>query len=65
MKKAMKFLKRYKGKHPDMKIEKKLVSMADANLLVDSANNSYKEKIKKENEKNNLSKSRRSRVKVV
>lgn len=41
MKEAMKFLKTYKGKNADMKIEKKLVSMAGAEDLVTEAHTNY------------------------
>ena len=48
MKKAMKFLKSYKGKNADMIIEKKLVSEYDAETLLEIAHRSYKEMPKKE-----------------
>ena len=41
MKKAMKFLKTYKGKNSNMVIEKKLASMCDAEQLVRDANEQY------------------------
>lgn len=41
MKAAMKFLKSYKGKNADMKIEKKLASMEYADSLVKEANELY------------------------
>lgn len=44
LKKAMKFLKEYKGKNSDMLIAKKLASMADANILVDNAHLAWKER---------------------
>lgn len=44
LKKAMKFLKSYKGKDADMTIEKKLASMEEAEALVSEANKAYKEK---------------------
>lgn len=37
MKKAFKFLKEYKGKDADMKIDKKLVSMGEAFQLIEEA----------------------------
>ena len=43
MKKAMKFLKTYKGKDADMKIEKKLASMEEADKLVENAHQEYEE----------------------
>lgn len=43
MKQAMKFLKSYKGKDADMKIEKKLASMEYAEVLVKEANVAYEE----------------------
>ena len=46
MKKAMKFLKSYKGKNADMVIEKKLVSEYDAEELLKDAHKAYKEKAK-------------------
>ena len=42
MKKAMKFLKSYKGKKADMKIDKKLASMQEAENLVLDAHETYK-----------------------
>lgn len=42
MKKAMKFLKSYKGKKADMKIDKKLASMQEAEKLVLDAHETYK-----------------------
>ena len=41
MKAAMKFLKSYKGKNADMKIEKKLASMEYAETLVKEAHDLY------------------------
>ena len=46
MKKAMKFLKTYKGKNANMKIEKNLASMFEAELLVEEAHTTYMNKIK-------------------
>ena len=46
MKKALKFLKKYKGKDADMKIEKKLASMEDANSLILEAHKAWKEHVK-------------------
>ena len=46
MKKALKFLKKYKGKNADMKIDKKLASMHDAELLVEEAHLAWKEHTK-------------------
>jgi inorganic pyrophosphatase len=43
MKKAMKFLKIYKGRGADMSIEKKLASMAEAEELIAEAHNNFKE----------------------
>lgn len=43
-KKAMKFLKTYKGKDADMVIEKKLVDMEGAEQLVKQANECYKKR---------------------
>ena len=43
-KKAMKFLKTYKGKDADMVIEKKLVDMEGAEQLVKQAHESYKKR---------------------
>lgn len=43
MKQAMKFLKSYKGKKADMKIEKKLASMEYAETLVREAHELYKQ----------------------
>ena len=37
MKKALKFLKEYKGKNADMKIDKKLASMGEAFQLIEEA----------------------------
>ena len=41
MKKAMKFLKAYKGKDADMTIDRKLASMADAEKLVNDAHEAW------------------------
>lgn len=46
MKKAMKFLKSYKGKNADMVIEKKLASEHDAEELLKDAHKAYREKAK-------------------
>nr|DAG40950.1 MAG TPA: Inorganic pyrophosphatase [Caudoviricetes sp.] len=43
MKKTMKFLKTYKGKDADMKIDKKLASMEEADKLVEAAHQEYEE----------------------
>lgn len=48
MKKALRFLKLYKGKDADMVIEKKLVSEYEAESLVEISHQSYKEKSKRE-----------------
>lgn len=45
MKEALKFLKSYKGKNADMKIEKKLASREYAESLVKEANDVYKQKL--------------------
>lgn len=47
MKKAMKFLKKYKGKYSNMIIEKKLASMEEAELLLKASNDTYKENFRK------------------
>lgn len=44
--KAIKFLKKYKGKNSDMIIKKKLASMEEAEMLVSEAHNAWKEHIK-------------------
>ena len=44
MKQALKFLKSYKGKNANMKIEKKLASMSEAEQLLKDANDLYKGK---------------------
>ena len=69
LKKTMKFLKSYKGKDADMKIEKKLASMAEAEELLKQANNAYVERtnspktgVVKNSKSNNK---RTSRVRVV
>lgn len=69
LKKAMKFLKSYKGKDADMKIEKKLASMAEAEELLKQANNAYVERtnapktgVVKNSRSNNK---RTSRVRVI
>ena len=41
LKKALKFLKKYKGKNADMVIDKKLVSMADAETLIAEAHEAW------------------------
>ena len=43
MKKAMKFLKLYKGKNADMKIDKKLASMSEAFQLVEEAHLNWRD----------------------
>ena len=45
MKKAMKFLKKYKGKKADMKIAKKLASMAEAEIMVADAHKAWEEHV--------------------
>lgn len=68
MKKALKFLKRYKGKDADMKIDKKLASMHEAELLVEEAHMAWKEHVKPirvtSNNKSNAIK-KTSRVRVI
>jgi hypothetical protein len=44
MSKAMKFLKSYKGKKANMKIEKKLASMSEAEKLVKEAHTTFNNK---------------------
>lgn len=46
MKKAMKFLKKYKGKNADMKIDKKLASMSEAFQLIEEAHLTWRDKNK-------------------
>lgn len=46
LKKALKFLKRYKGKNADMVISKKLASMREAEALVDEAHEAWKERLR-------------------
>lgn len=46
LKTALKFLKKYKGKHADMKIDKKLASMSEAEELVKAAHDAWKTIIK-------------------
>ena len=67
MKKALKFLKRYKGKDADMKIDKKLASMHEAELLVEEAHMAWKEHVKpirvtSNNKSNEVKKTSRVRV---
>ena len=56
LKKALKFLKKYKGKSADMIISKKLASMREAEALVDEAHEAWKERLKprKANNTNNI-----------
>ena len=46
MKKAMKFLKNYKGKNADMQIDKKLASMSEAFQLIEEAHLNWRNKDK-------------------
>lgn len=46
LRKAMKFLKTYKGKEADMKITKKLASMEEAETILKSAHDAWKEHVK-------------------
>ena len=46
LRKALKFLKNYKGKNADMTISKKLASMAEADILVSQAHEAWREHVK-------------------
>lgn len=70
LKKALKFLKRYKGKNADMIIEKRLASMEDADKLVAEAHMAWKEHVKpirvvQSNKPNNNSIKASGRVRVI
>lgn len=70
LKKALKFLKRYKGKNADMVIDKKLASMREAEALVDEAHDAWKERLKprkSSTNNSNINKSNQSttRVRVI
>ena len=70
LKKALKFLKRYKGKNADMIIEKRLASMEDADKLVAEAHMAWKEHVKpirvvQSNKPNNSSVKASGRVRVI
>lgn len=70
MKKAMNFLKKYKGKNADMKIDKKLASMAEAFQLVEEAHlnwrdNSSNRVISNNKDNNNLHTIKSGRIRVI
>lgn len=70
LKQAMKFLKKYKGKNADMKIDKKLASMNEAEQLLQEANAAWVEHVKpivirKATTTSTGTTKRASRVKVV
>lgn len=67
MKNAMKFLKTYKGKNADMKIDKKLASMSEAFQLIEESHLSWRNgPINSNSETNIISTSTNSgRVRVI
>lgn len=67
MKNAMKFLKNYKGKNADMKIDKKLASMSEAFQLIEESHLSWRNgPINSNSETNSISTSTNSgRVRVI
>lgn len=68
LKKALKFLKKYKGKNADMVISKKLASMREAEALVDEAHEAWKERLKprKTNNTNNIvAQNNNTKVRVI
>lgn len=70
MKKAMRFLNKYKGKNADMKIFKKLASMAEAFQLIEEAHlnwrdNSSNKTISNNKDNNTLSPIKCGRVRVI
>lgn len=70
LKKALKFLKRYKGKNADMVISKKLASMREAEELVYEANEAWKDRLRPKNNINinsinSTSNQNKSRVRVI
>ena len=67
LKKALKFLRQYKGKHADMTISKSLASMSEADTLVKQAHEAWKEhtKPKKVAMNNSVSTGRNQKIRVI